>query len=97
MMASYGWARLTEKQQNVGKAANFKIKVTKLRLIRYIFKSGGEGGGMVSYNRGEILLIFFHVSDHLEQFGGVSFFASKNSLFGRMGGTPPPPRPWKIP
>ena len=67
-MESYGWASLTEKQQNVGKAASYKIKVTKLRLIRYIFKVR-----MVSYNRGEILLIFFHVSDHLEQIGGVLF------------------------
>ena len=44
-----------------------------------------------------ILLIFFHVLDHLEQF--LSFFlvfcGKINYLDG--WGVPPPPRPWKIP
>ena len=29
-------------------------------------------GGRACYNWGQLLVVFFYVSDHLEQFGGIS-------------------------
>ena len=44
---------------------------------------GGEGGG--DHNLVNLFIDFFHVSDHLEQFGGVSFFLQKIYYFDRWG------------
>ena len=52
------------------------LKVTKLAMIFNILKVkvelliSGEAG---CHNRGNFVLIFFHVSDHLDLFGGVLF------------------------
>ena len=61
-----------------------------------------DGEGLSLGHNGETNFIdVFHVSDHLEQFGRLLFFfiflGWKNLLFRRMGGSPPPTPPWKIP
>ena len=48
----------------------------------------GEGGG----HNGETNFIdFFHVSDHLEQFGGLLFFCGKINYLDGWGVPPAPP------
>ena len=54
-----------------------------------IFFGGGCGGGC-GHNVVKKCIDFFPVSDHLEQFGGVSFFSSKINYLGEWGLPPPP-------
>ena len=52
--------------------------------------------GGVGHNLVILFIDFFHVSDHLEQFGGVSFFLQKINYFDGWGVPPPVENSMKI-
>ena len=56
---------------------------------------GISRGGGLSY-LGNISIIYFHVSDNVEEFGWVIFYNYKNIIL-TDGGSSTTPRPWKIP
>ena len=77
-------------------ATFWKVKLLRMRMFHDILKIkvdlvclGPEG----CHNRGKMLLIFFHVSDHLKQFGGVLIYSVKYVILTKGV----PPYPWKIP